>query len=346
MLKRICAASVLVLAWASAATAQTCPLPATANTAALNPVPGGDLVTVPVAINGKPKQLLLALGGNPDEIAQTTVSELGLPRVDQRTPLNAMREQNATFNFEAPVFDVRGGTTTPRNYQARVRAASVTIGSATLADFGFLVSSDGELGKSKPYDGLLTASGFRKYDIDLDFGGRKLSFLTPTGCTDPNQIVRWPHTGVAVIPMTISSDAMRVPVTIGGHQIDAVIDTGSARTVMRRSVAERVFGILAADMAEDGDVRDGSGERVYQHTFPQIAFEGVVASNVPALIQVNSMVRRTRRAATTGSRLQAADDPGDPVPELTLGMDVLHQLHLMIVFDQNKLYVTSAQQGG
>lgn len=64
---------------------------------------------------------------------------------------------------------------------------------------------------------------------------------------------------------------------------------------------------------------------------------------MPALIQVNSMVRKARRAATTGSRLQAADDPGDPVPELTLGMDVLHQLHLFIVFGQNKLYVTSAQ---
>ena len=55
------------------------------------------------------------------------------------------------------------------------------------------------------------------------------------------------------------------------------------------------------------------------------------------------MVRKTHRAATTGSRLQAADDPGDPVPELTLGMDVLHQLHLYIVFGQNKLYVTAAQ---
>ena len=107
------------------------------------------------------------------------------------------------FSFEAPVFDVRG-TGTARNYQSRVvRAQSFTIGGATVPDLQFLVSSDRELGKSKPYDGLLTASGFRKYDIDLDFGGRTLSFLTATGCTDPNQIVRWPHTGVAVIPMTI-----------------------------------------------------------------------------------------------------------------------------------------------
>lgn len=342
MCKKIFAAFVLLLGFHGAAAAQTCPLPAIADTVELKQIPGSELMTVPVAINGKPKQFLLALGANPDEISQATVSELALPQIDQRKALNPMAEQNSTFRFEAPVFDVRG-TSTLRNYQPRVLVASFTMGGATVANLGFLVSSDRDMGKSKPYDGLLTASGFRKYDIDLDFGGKKLSFLTATGCTDPNQIVRWPHAGVAVIAMTMSGDKMRVPVTIQGHAIDAVIDTGSDHTVMRRSVAERVFGLKETDMTEDGDVRDGAGERVYRHTFPQIAFEGVVASNVPARIQVNSMVRRARREATTGSRLQAAEDPGDPVPELTLGMDVLHQLHLFIVFGQNKLYVTAAQ---
>ncbi|MGZ5926305.1 MAG: aspartyl protease family protein [Rhizomicrobium sp.] len=342
MCKTIFAAFVMLLGFHAAAAAQTCPLPAIADTVELKPLPGSNLMTVPVAINGKPKQFLLALSANPDEISAAIVSELALPQVDQRKALSAMSEQNSTFQFDAPVFDVRG-TSTVRNYQSRVLVASFTMGGATVPNLGFLVSGDRDMGKSKPYDGLLTASGFRKYDIDLDFGGRKLSFLTATGCTDPNQIVRWPHARVAVIPMATNNGQMSVPVTIDGHAIEAVIDTGSEHTVMRRSVAERVFGLKAADMTEDGDLRDGAGERVYRHTFPQIAFEGVVANNVPALIQVNSMVRRARRAATTGSRLQAADDPGDPVPELTLGMDVLHQLHLFIVFGQNKLYVTAAQ---
>ena len=342
MCKKIFAAFVMLLGFHAAAAAQTCPLPAIADTVELKPLPGSDLMTVPVAINGKPKQFLLALSANPDEISAAMVSELALPQVDQRKALNAMSEQNSTFQFDAPVFDVRG-TSTVRNYQSRVMVAAFSMGGATVQNLGFLVSGDRDMGKSKPYDGLLTAAGFRKYDIDLDFGGRKLSFLTATGCTDPNQIVRWPHAGVAVIPMATNNGQMRVPVTIDGHAIEAAIDTGSEHTVMRRSVAERVFGLKAADMTEDGDVRDGAGERVYRHTFPQIAFEGVVASNVPALIQVNSMVRKARRAATTGSRLQAADDPGDPVPELTLGMDLLHQLHLYIVFGQSKLYVTSAQ---
>ena len=125
-------------------------------------------------------------------------------------------------------------------------------------------------------------------------------------------------------------------------QIDAVIDTGSDHTVMRRATAERLFGLSAdtPEMMPYQDLRDGTGARVYQHTFPQIAFEGVVASNVPALIQANSMVR-SRRPTVTGSRLQAAADPGEPIPDLALGMDVLSQLHLYAAFGQSKLYVTA-----
>lgn len=219
------------------------------------------------------------------------------------------------------------------------------MGGATLHNLQFLVASDSDMGKSKPYDGRLTASGFRQYDMNIDFGGKQLTFLAATGCTDPNRVLTWPHAGVAVIPMTMSNGKINVPVTIDGHQINAVLDTGSDRTVMRRGIAERMFG-LAADtpqMMSDGDVRDGAGDRVYQHTFPQIAFEGVIASNVPALIQSYSMVHKIRRAAATGSRLSSADDTGEPIPDLALGMDMLRQLHIYAAFGQNKLYVTPAQ---
>jgi hypothetical protein len=344
MSKWIFAALGIVLVQSAGALAQTCPLPALADTAALTALPGSNLMTVPVAINGKPKQFLLALGSNPDEISQGTVSELGLPQIDRRSASNPLGEQNATFRFEAPVIDVRGAAAA-RSTQPRVRVASFTLGGASLPDFGLLVSSDRDLGAAKPYDGLLTASGFRKYDIDVDFGGGKLSFYTAAGCTDASQIVRWPHAAVAVIAMTMSGDKMIVPVTIGGHRIDAVIDTGFDRTVMRRAIAEQLFGLKAdtPEMTAEGDMRDGAGQRVYRHVFPEIAFEGVAAGNVPALIQANSMVRRRQSAPATGSRLQAAADPGEPVPDLTLGMDVLRQLHLYIVSDQQTLYVTAAK---
>ena len=327
----------------AAAQAPGCAKPSFADKVALTPVAASNLMTVPVQINGTAKQFLLDVGTNPDEISSAAMAVLALPQVDQKTVGNSLGEQNSTFQFQAPVFDVRS-TASARNYQPRVRIAAFTLGAVTLHDMQFLVSSDGEMGKSKPYDGRLTAAGFRQYDIDIDFGGKSLSFLAPTGCADPHQIVYWPHTVVAVVPMTSGDGKITVPVTIEGHAIDAVIDMGSDHTVMRRAIAEKLFGLKSdtPEMTPDGDVRDGVGERVYRHTFPQIAFEGVVASNVPARIQANSMVRPPRRATVTGSRLQAAPEPGERIPDLALGMDVLHQLHIYAAFGQSKLYVTPA----
>ena len=67
---------------------------------------------------------------------------------------------------------------------------------------------------------------------------------------------------------------------------------------------------------------------------------GVTAVNVPALIQTNSMLREPTAA---GPGQQGALRPTPRIPDLTLGMDVLHQLHIYAVFGQKKLYVTANQ---
>ena len=323
------------------AAARTCALPSVADKVGLKEVPGSDLMTVPVEINGTPKQFLLDFGTNPTEVSETMAAELHLPQPDH----NIVAGPNASLLLQAPLFDVKGAGTA-MDYQARVRVASFTIGEATVRNLQFLVANDRDLGKSEPYDGLLTASDFPQYDIDFDFGGKQLSFLTPTNCADPNQVVYWPHTAVATVPMALAGGKMQVQVTIQGHLINAVIDTGSARTVMRRDIAEMVFGLQAdtPDMPPDGGLRDGNGQQIYRHTFPQVSFAGgVTASNVPTLIQTNSMVHKINRTPILGSRAQFAADPSARIPDLALGMDMLRQLHLYAAFDQNKLYVTSAE---
>jgi predicted aspartyl protease len=322
--------------------AATCGTPSFANRAGLNAVAGSNLVTVPLTINGAPKQFLLDVGTAPDEISEVAANELHLTRADRHTA-DPTAQNTTTFRFEVPVVDVKrasGAGPAP----AQVTADAVTLGEVTLPDMKFLISSDRDLGKAKPYDGRFTAGGFRHYDLDVDFGAKRLAFLAATGCADPNQIVYWPHSVVAVIPMTSAFGKISVPVSIDGHAIDAVIDTGSDRTVMRRAVAERLFGLKAEtpEMTAEADLRDGTGARVYRHTFPKIAFEGVAVGNLPVLIEANGMIRKARKTSVTGSRLQAADDPGDPIPDLALGMDVLRQLHIYVAFGQNKLYVTPA----
>jgi hypothetical protein len=323
--------------------ARTCEQPKIADTAPLEPVSGSNLMTVPVAINGQPRQFLLEIGRTADQVSEATMAALHLPQTNKTTGLSGFADLNTPNQFRAAMFDVKSGVTATE-FQAHVLVADFTIGRATVHDVALLVANDRDLGKSKPYDGLLTTGMFSRYDLDLDFGGKKLNFLTPTSCADPNQVAYWPHAVVAVIPMTINNGKITVPVTIDGHAINAVIDTGSDHTVMRRDFAERMFGLKSGtpEMAPAGDLRDGTGERIYQHTFPQIAFGGVIANNVPALIQTNSMVHKIDREPTLGSKAHFDSAPGERLPDLALGMDVLHQLHLYAAVGEDQLYVTPA----
>ena len=330
--------------------AETCSLPQVADTAALTPVTGSNLMTVPVAINGKPKLFLLNIGSGPMEVSQAAVADLGLPEAAKMTSTiqlggtgsmaNMGAQQGLTLN--APVYDVKGNQVA-NAMRARVRVGAFTIGGATANNLQFIVANDGEIAKDAPYDGLLSTDILRQYDFELDFAGKQINFLTPVKCTDPNQVVFWSHYEIGVIPMNIVNAKIVVPVTVEGHPLDAVIDTSSARTVLRRDIAELTLGYKAGapGMTPSGDLKDGKGETVYAHSFSQIAFAGgVTAINVPALIQTNSMLSNADRQVVLGSKALSAEAR---IPDFSLGMDVLHQLHMYIVFGQKKLYVTANQ---
>jgi beta-lactamase regulating signal transducer with metallopeptidase domain len=339
------AAHSALATWALLPKAQprTCALPAVMDSVDLENVAGTDLRTVPVAINGAQKQFLLALGTNPSEVSQAAASALHLPSATMGSGGGGGLYADIDASG-VPIFDVHGGRSA-EDYRPHVRAASFTIGDATGHDLFFLVAKDPEMGKSKPYDGLMTGGFFKEDDVELDFAQNKLRYLTPTSCTDPDQVAYWPHAAVAAIPMTSSDGKIQIEVSIQGHPIPAVVDTTSPRTVMRRDIAELVFGLKAdtPEMAPEGDLRDGTGLTVYQHTFPLISFAGnVMAYNVPALIQANSMVHDLNRTPILGSRAQFMTDPRQRIPALTLGMDVLHQLHVYVVPGEQTLYVTSS----
>jgi len=333
---------------------RTCALPAVVDSATLEQLAGTDLVTVPVAINGTPRHFLLAIGTNQTEVSQLTVTQLGLP--ENYKPGETIGAGNTNMAGQAfgndlsaltngglgnvAVHDVRDNLGAGAA-QTRVRIASFTVGRATGRNMMFLVANDARMGKpqSEPYDGLLTGDFFRQYDVELDFAGKQINWLTPTKCTDPNQVVFWSHSAVGEIPMTIADGKILVPVMVQGHQINAVLDTSSARTVMRRDIAELVLGLK--DMTPNGDLKDGNGAQVYLHTFPQISFAGgVTANNVPTLILTNSLTHEINSELVLGSWARSADAR---VPDLTLGMDVLHQLHMYLVPGQGTVYVTSAE---
>ena len=323
-------ASILVIsifAVAGAAQAQSCSAPQLLNSVAMTPVAGGNLMTVPVTINGSQRKFVIDTGDAGTQISQAMLGELSLPE--------------NTYSREPMEFNVKGSHSA-QDVRQRVRVTEFEIGKMKGSSMQFLISDDKALGGTKPYDGLLANDLFNNYDLDLDFGARRMNYFSANHC--PGQVVYWPEKPVAVVPVTIRDSMILVPVTIDGHAMDAVLDTSADRTTMRRGFAEQTFDLDPGNPQTPPveGLRDGQGERVYTHTFGQIGFEGVAVGNLPVLIQSNSMLRSPHDSTFTGSRFRSATPT---IPDLSIGMDVLGRLHVYIAFAEKKLYVSPAGTG-
>jgi beta-lactamase regulating signal transducer with metallopeptidase domain len=326
----------------------TCTLPKIVDTARLDPIPGTDLMTVPVAINGATKQFLLDLAiKKPTEVSEATMAKLGLPEDPKHTETlyyGNGRSSNSYgpgyLGMQVPVYDVRDHLGVGA-LDTRVRVGSFGIGDATDHNLQLMVAKKGEIGRSDPYDGFLTGDFFKQYDVELDFSRKQMTWLTPTKCTDPDQVVFWSHKEVAVIPVSLASDGrLQMQAMVKGHLINAEIDTSSPHTVMRRDVAELYVGVADKDMLPVGDLEDAMNMQVYVSTFPEVIFAGggITAKNVPVLIQDFGM-HHVFDQAMLGTRALFMNPR---IPDLTIGMDVLQHLHMYVVPGQGRVYVTAA----
>jgi hypothetical protein len=329
MRKGVFAACLLVSSGAlcGGAEAQTCAAPEFLNTMVMEPVAGSDLMTVPLTVNGKPKKFLLSTSEPFTLVSQAMVRDLGLPETSY---MAGARELNVRGSHSAD--DAR----------IRVRIAELGLGTQKGSGFQFLVSDDRELGNAKPYDGILSNDLFSNVDLDMDFGAKRLNYFGLNHC--PGNVVYWSQRPVAVIPITLAGSKINVPVIIDGQKINAVIDTGAARTSMRRDIADLTFDLKpdTPQMMPAGDLRDGHGAVVYSHRFQRLSLEGVDVKDPAILIQTNAMVRNRDSGLALGSRAQSTEPRP---PDLTIGMDLLHQLHVYVASGEKKLYVTAAGTG-
>lgn len=336
----------------------TCTLPEIVDQAPLEQVSGSDLMTVPVAINGTAKQFLLDLGmTKPTTVSPELMAKLDLPEIPKFGGSfggigGAGTGMGGGASFVANGFTGAGGMGMTycdvatgmgcANRESHVRVGSFGVGSATGRHLQLKVAEKGEIGRSAPYDGYLTGDFFRQYDVELDFTGKKITWLTPSKCTDPNQAVFWAHSAVATIPVSLARDGRyQMQAMVGGHLINAELDTSSPRTVMRRDVAERDVGLVAGkNMQPLGNLEDGMGMQIYVSNFPEIVFAGggVTLENVPVLIQDYSMIPALSRHMDLLTRAPVAER----IPDLVIGMDVLQHLHMYVVPGLGRVYVTSA----
>ena len=278
------------------------------------------VMLVPVKIDGSDKKLLLDTGGLVSQISRATADALKLPQHYSRRRL----------------FDLAGNAS-----NAQATLDRLTLGERSEKDISMLVAPNPELGTSLPYDGLLATDFFRDTDIDMDFGARRLTAFSTDHCD--GQVIYWPADHVAAVPITVKRNLIFLPVTIDGHEFNAVLDTGSQYTAMNIVVANRLFG-LTPDSPGMQPLTLANGEKsldAYGHRFDKLAFDGVDVLNLKIYLMQDKIATREKLR-----RMEGLDDTDDVVfPDLLIGMDVLRHLHVYYAAKEKRLYISEAVRG-
>lgn len=206
-----------------------------------------------------------------------------------------------------------------------VAARDFNVGTFKISGAYFIVAPDRTLpsyaiGNIQPHS-LWTTS-----DIEIDFWKSKLNLFLPNQC--PGHVVYWTHDPYAAVPMKPDVEGhIVVQASLDGKLIDAIIDTGAQKSFLSLRAASHFLDIdeSTLGMTSRGkmDINEIVHAKRYHYPFKSLTFEGISIANPD--IEIDD----------TGS-----DSKREP---LILGIGVLRQLHLFVAYDENKLYLTSAE---
>ena len=156
------------------------------------------------------------------------------------------------------------------------------------------VAPNPDLGTSLPYDGLLSTDLFVDADLDMDFGARRLTAFSTDHCD--GRVVYWPANPSRSCRLSVNHNLITFPVTVNGHTVTAVMDTGAQYSVMNMKLANRLFG-LTPGSPDMRPLTETSGEWTltsYGHSFDDVAFEGVQVKNLRIYLMPDQMTSHDR----------------------------------------------------
>ena len=148
---------------------------------------------------------------------------------------------------------------------------------------------------------------------------------------------------------------LKIPVTIDGKDFTAMIDTGAPLSTMTADTAKAVYGVTAdspgsrpAGIVAPGQTQGVSetvtvtGSRIFEHVFHNLSLGGIAITDPPFIVRPQETGANDHdNSFQTGSHIYRLDDA--IAPDITIGLDVLKQLHLYIGFQDKVLYLTQAK---
>jgi tetratricopeptide (TPR) repeat protein/predicted aspartyl protease len=251
---------------------------------------------VSILIDGKPNDVLLDTGGFWSLISPSFARQYGArrSRIEGRLGLQGIRLNRA------------------------VQVPSIQIGSLKIPNVDFFEEPDGYIETAA----TLGANWLGRMDVEINPVDKKVTFFPSNHCR--SEIVDWPHSDLAELPVTVDrgQNLITIPLELDGHEIRALIDTGSPETFLSARAAKQLFGIEGDPSAmETGFDRTGGARNSYRHRFQSLKMGDIVFRD--PWVVIAPMVR------------------GDP--DMILGMHDLSSLHLYFAYREHKLYASTVR---
>jgi predicted aspartyl protease len=168
-------------------------------------------------------------------------------------------------------------------------------------------------------EGVIGADMLSAYDVELDFAARTLTLYAVSGCS--GHFIPWPGRYDTLSPLHGPPDLFVIPMTLNGHSLRALLDTGSNTSSLSLAAA-RVAGVDAAQLRRDRpDSYVGSkgvpvGAR--RHRFDSLAFGSARFRNAPISVR----------------------DADFSAFDMLLGMDYLASRKLWLSYGTHQVFIT------
>jgi predicted aspartyl protease len=205
------------------------------------------------------------------------------------------------------------------------RLQHLTAGGHALPDAGVLVSAVAlPSDPDRPTDGLLGADILADFDVDLDLPHRRVTLYTKRSCQASP--LPWSFSYDTIAAHRSLHDHLFFPVSLDGHQLAAVIDTGSQTTVLDTQAA-MTAGLSAALLDHDtaSTIRGATAVAAasHRHRFRRLEVGGEAFANATVTI--------------TRFSLEDAD--------LILGIDFLASRRVWFSYGTHQLFIAPSGAG-
>jgi predicted aspartyl protease len=196
---------------------------------------------------------------------------------------------------------------------------SLDLGGMALRDFRVLVGSVSlPTVAGKPLDGLLGADFFTSFEVDLDLEHRRVILYQPPPC--PISAPAWSAPYATIKANRSLHDRLFFPVSLDGHKLAALIDTGAQLTALDSDSAA-ALGVTGAALARDpvATLRGAAAEVVKSraHRF--------------ARLEIDDETLRDQVIVVTRLGLQDAD--------LVLGSDFLRWQRVWLSYVSHQIFL-------